>query len=310
MPQEEELSQEEAGELAREQFVQDSVFLEGNPEEFELTLTQVEEEPGKWPDHYVAAFASPGDPEMSYYLLLPTQPGLFPPCGGGQLEDSPERLQGELAENYRVWTATEAWEQDRGPCCFWSPEDKAAFAAEFGSAPGRWSMEAPLAVPQATDVSLSEACRRADAFLEKEFALTPAQVAAMPKDIAFYTEHYTNNLGHVRCWVVLYRGELPGEQGLYPLLYQVTVPSPVGEVGGIHNFEVDSLMALGLSAQVAAKLTELPTLYYIPGGGRFYHIMEDCASVPEKYLPMEGFDTGRLDAEPFRDLVPCPFCIQ
>ncbi len=58
------------------------------------------------------------------------------------------------------------------------------------------------------------------------------------------------------------------------------------------------------------SLTELPTLFHIPRGGRFYHLIDDCASVPEKYLPMAGFDTGRLDQEPFEGLAPCPFCIQ
>lgn len=89
-----------------------------------------------------------------------------------------------------------------------------------------------------------------------------------------------------------------------------SLPSPWGEVDGLHNLEADSLMALGLSAQAAAKLTELPTLYYVPWGGRFYHMVDDCASVPEKYRPMTGFDTGRLGTEIFQDLAPCPFCIQ
>lgn len=306
-----ELSQEEARELAQEQFLLDSLFLEEHSQaDFQLSLVEVQEQPGRLPGHYIAAFSNAQEPEMAYYILLPKQKGLFSPCGGGQLESSPGRLEEELRENYRVWTATQAWEVEKGPCCFWSYEDKARFSAEVGSEPGEWRRESSITVPGAEDVSFQEAQRKADAFLEEEFALTPSQIAAMRKDVGFYADHYTTNLGNTRCWLMLYRGELPGEDGGYPLLYQVTVPSPTGEVGGVHNFEVDTLMALGLSAHAAAKITELPTLYYIPCGGRFYHMVDDCASVPEKYLPMEGFDTGKLDGDPFKSLAPCPFCIQ
>ena len=98
-PREGEITREEAGELAWEQFLLDSSFLEGHPEDFQLTLTKMEEEPGKKPGHYIAAFASPGDPDMSYYVLIPACHGLFPLCGGGQLEPSPQRLEEEVAEN-------------------------------------------------------------------------------------------------------------------------------------------------------------------------------------------------------------------
>lgn len=305
-----ELSQEEALALAQEQFAYDVDFLEAIPQEFTLSLQKVEEEPGLLPAHYIAAFTTPRIPDMAYYVLVPARAGQFPPCGGGQMEASPQRLERELGENYRIWSATQAWQEKRGPYCFWPYEEKAAFAAQFGSEPGQWKQPSSLTLPQGEDVSLQTAQRRADAFLEREFALTREQIAAMPKDIAFYAEHYTGNLGHTRCWLLLYRGELPAQDGLYPLLYQVTVPSPQGEVHGLHNMEADSLMALGLSAHAAAKLTELTTLYHIPGGGRFYHMVDDCASVPEKYRPMTGFDTGKLDGEGFRDLAPCPFCIQ
>jgi len=49
-------------------------------------------------------------------------------------------------------------------------------------------------------------------------------------------------------------------------------------------------------------------LYYNPNGGSYYHAIEDCTSVRERYLPLTAFTYGELDTAPFSKLESCSAC--
>jgi len=48
--------------------------------------------------------------------------------------------------------------------------------------------------------------------------------------------------------------------------------------------------------------------YYNPNGGSFYHGVENCRSVKERYLPLTAFTYGELETDPFKKLEPCSAC--
>ena len=50
------------------------------------------------------------------------------------------------------------------------------------------------------------------------------------------------------------------------------------------------------------------TLYYNPEGGQYYHSVENCPDVKEKFLPLAGFTYGQLGTAPFDSLTRCPAC--
>lgn len=50
-------------------------------------------------------------------------------------------------------------------------------------------------------------------------------------------------------------------------------------------------------------------LYYNPDGGKYYHADQNCASIRDKYLPLQGQCTyAALDSEEFAYLTPCKSC--
>lgn len=209
-----------------------------------------------------------------------------------------------------IWKETLVWQEQYGPYHFWTYNIKTAFSKLHGSEPGHYFISSNLTLPEDDDIPAHDAIALADAALMKSFDITETQIAALPKDISFHSEFWTENLGSTRGWLILYRGAEPREDDQYPLLYQISVPSPHGEVHARRNFEVNSLLDLGIAYNVACKLTECVELFYIPSGGRFYHITDNCLSVPKKYRPLHAFPTGNLEKEPYRSLEPCPFCVQ
>lgn len=50
-------------------------------------------------------------------------------------------------------------------------------------------------------------------------------------------------------------------------------------------------------------------LYYNPDGGKYYHADQNCASIRDKYLPLQGQCAyAELDSEAFAYLTPCKSC--
>ena len=49
-------------------------------------------------------------------------------------------------------------------------------------------------------------------------------------------------------------------------------------------------------------------LYYNNDGGKYYHSVDHCRDVREKYLPLTGFTYGQLEDAPFSNLLPCLAC--
>lgn len=50
-------------------------------------------------------------------------------------------------------------------------------------------------------------------------------------------------------------------------------------------------------------------MYYVPEGGEYYHLDENCRRVAEKYLPMKGVFTYQdLNYDDYKDLKPCDVC--
>ena len=50
-------------------------------------------------------------------------------------------------------------------------------------------------------------------------------------------------------------------------------------------------------------------MYYVPEGGEYYHLDENCRRVAEKYLPMRGVFTYQdLNYDEYKDLKPCEVC--
>ena len=50
-------------------------------------------------------------------------------------------------------------------------------------------------------------------------------------------------------------------------------------------------------------------LFYVPEGGEYYHLDENCRRVAEKYLPMKGiFTYWELNYDEYKDLKPCAIC--
>ena len=48
--------------------------------------------------------------------------------------------------------------------------------------------------------------------------------------------------------------------------------------------------------------------YYNPNGGSYYHGVENCRSVKERYLPLTAFTYGELETDAFKELEPCSAC--
>jgi hypothetical protein len=54
--------------------------------------------------------------------------------------------------------------------------------------------------------------------------------------------------------------------------------------------------------------SDLP-LFFNPNGGRFYHLDQNCRSIKDRYLPLEGTLVYRdLDNSEYAKLTPCPHC--
>ena len=50
-------------------------------------------------------------------------------------------------------------------------------------------------------------------------------------------------------------------------------------------------------------------MYYVPEGGEYYHLDENCRMVAEKYRPMRGsFIYQNLNYDEYKDLKPCEVC--
>ncbi len=49
-------------------------------------------------------------------------------------------------------------------------------------------------------------------------------------------------------------------------------------------------------------------LYYNPDGGSYYHSVDNCLDVKEKFLPLAAFTYGQLEEETFASLERCPAC--
>jgi len=49
-------------------------------------------------------------------------------------------------------------------------------------------------------------------------------------------------------------------------------------------------------------------LYYNPDGGSYYHAVNNCYRVNDKYLPLEPFYYKDLENTKFKNLKPCPYC--
>lgn len=50
-------------------------------------------------------------------------------------------------------------------------------------------------------------------------------------------------------------------------------------------------------------------LFYVPAGGSYYHVDQNCRRVSERYLPMEGmFLFSEVNDESYRHLAPCAVC--
>ncbi len=49
-------------------------------------------------------------------------------------------------------------------------------------------------------------------------------------------------------------------------------------------------------------------LYYNPDGGSYYHSVDNCTDVREKFLPLSGFTYGQLENDAFAHLERCPAC--
>ncbi len=49
-------------------------------------------------------------------------------------------------------------------------------------------------------------------------------------------------------------------------------------------------------------------LYYNPEGGTYYHSVENCPDVKEKFLPLTAFNYGQLEEGDFANLQRCPAC--
>lgn len=51
------------------------------------------------------------------------------------------------------------------------------------------------------------------------------------------------------------------------------------------------------------------TLYYNPNGGQYYHADQNCASIKNRYLPLQGSMTyAELDDPAYQKLTPCKHC--
>ena len=59
--------------------------------------------------------------------------------------------------------------------------------------------------------------------------------------------------------------------------------------------------------QITIPSDDMP-LYYNPDGGSYYHSVENCPDVKEKYLPLTAFSFGELDDSSYNKLDPCPAC--
>ena len=50
-------------------------------------------------------------------------------------------------------------------------------------------------------------------------------------------------------------------------------------------------------------------LYFNPTGGKFYHLDQNCSSIKDRYLPLEGsMSYLELDNEEHSKLTPCAHC--
>lgn len=221
----------------------------------------------------------------------------------------PTGLPQEQAEQ-AVVRATAEWEAVKGHRYFWTYEEKAAFYHQYGSEAGDFLLHSGLAMPGKEDLTLEQALEAAHTELKEHFALTEGEICAMALDAAFYQEPSPLLKDEPRVWALCFRSLEVDPEGLPRLLYQVMVGSPGGKTAGRRNFDQQALQELGYSARVAGRLTEVGELFYLPGGGRFFHLNAQCRAVPEQYLPMTGFESDLLGTEPYCGLIPCTYCVQ
>ncbi len=63
------------------------------------------------------------------------------------------------------------------------------------------------------------------------------------------------------------------------------------------------------STEEPQETSDIPMLYYCPEGGQYYHTDQNCKTIHEKYLPLQGsFTYAELEDEPYKDLQPCKVC--
>lgn len=314
-PRVEDLSLARVEAIAREAFQKDTGYADEAMADFlfsaELYPEIPDGEEGPVPRHYLATFCyQPGRSRLSYQLWVETPSGKVSPCDNEGFVELLASTKEQDVLDEAVWQHTLEWEVTHGPFPYWPYQVKAAFAAQFGSEPGNCTIQSALALPTAGDLAMEQALLQADAALVREFGLSGPELNELSRDISFYKEWWMEETDDMApCWVICYRKGVRLEDGLYPLCYQVNVPSRQGATTVWRNMTVPDLMALGLKESTASQMTELNSLLYIPTGGRFFHLRMDCLGVPEKYQPLEEFPLGKLGTAPFDGLLPCPYCV-
>ncbi len=311
-PTAEDLPMEEVRRIATEFFLKTTGFSEFGLNDFTFSADLWPEVPrvqGVWSRHYTATFTYMDNTACYFWVNIASPSGEIMEAYDGDFAREIADLKKQFVLNESIAEATAEWEKEKGPHFFWTYADKAAFYRQYGSIPGKSFSEMPVTLPEEGDLKEAEAIALAKEQLGNEYKLPGGQIDAMRMDNWFYSEFHTNTVGNSRCWVFLFRGDAPDESGMYPLLYQVNVPSPSGLTDAIRNMKKEDLELLGFNEATASFLTEIGYLYYNPDGGRFFHNAPNCDGVLEKYLPMTKFDTGMLSMEPYCNLDPCKKCV-
>ncbi len=311
-PTADDLSVETVRRIATEFFLKATGFSETGLKDFTFSADLWPEVPraqGVWPRHYTATFTYIDNSTYAFWVNIASPSGEIMEAYDGDFPYEIAELKKQFALDSAVAEATAEWEIEKGPHFFWNYADKVAFYRQYGSLPGIFFSEMPATLPEEGDLTEAEAIALAKEQLGMEYKLSGGEIDAMRVDSCFYSEFYTNTVGNSPCWVFLFRGGTPDENGIYPLLYQVNVPSPSGLIDARRNMKMDDIVRLGFSEATASFLTEISHLYYNPDGGRFFHNDPNCGGVLKKYLPMTEFDTGMLSMEPYSSLAPCKKCV-
>ena len=136
-----------------------------------------------------------------------------------------------------------------------------------------------------------------------------------PKDITF--EKIVGDPAEGQVTVVV-RSTIDRNNGKPAILYRLELRM-VREENGAWRLDPRSLVSEEM-ARDPVEPTPDPTatpegltgdtlLYYVPGGGTYYHLNPNCRSVHGRYLPMEDcFPYAEVNDEAYRELEPCKLC--